>query len=192
MQKKRLVNLSSQNVKKREKNLSEGKSKFLKKYFSALVKPIEDECKVNMELEERSNTCIIRWKGFPKEFAKCKDLVEKLNEDIVEKNGNFALPGVYQLFRGKDNQKQLRLIEEAKMVDINPRRVRTSIRASKRAKRRSPSFSNAFTPANQKHSLGEGSSLIETVVTDPRTCSDNVIIFLKNGKIENEEVGSNF
>ena len=100
-------------------NLSDDKSKFMQKHLVSLVKPLEDEYKVSMEIKHGWKTCTIRLKGLAESINECTRSLEELRRRILEKDMTFELPGVEQLFRGNHGERQLNLIQEAKMVYIS-------------------------------------------------------------------------
>ena len=100
-------------------NLSDDKSKFMQKHLVSLVKPLEDEYKVSMEIEHGWRTCTIRLKGLAESINECTRSLEELRRRILEKDMTFELPGVEQLFTGKYAEGQLQLIQEAKPVYIS-------------------------------------------------------------------------
>lgn len=141
-------------------DISDNKSQFLRRYLSDLVKPIEDDCKVRMEIEHRPQRCIIRWKGIPETADKCKSSLERLYNEILETNRTVKLPYVQQLITGEDGEKQLKLIQEAKKVYII---------------------------GTQKKECQAGPGLIKVGV-GPKERLQYVTISFKHGKIENEAV----
>ena len=156
-------------------DVSDNKSQFLQRYLSDLVKPLEDDCEVRIEIEHRPRKCIIRLKGIPESVDKCKSFLEELNKGILEIHRCVELPGVQKLISGKDGQKQLKLIQEAKKVYI----VGSDDHSQK--------HTNILHRGTQKKEYQAGPSTIKVGV-GPKENSQHVIISFKHGNIENERV----
>lgn len=159
--------------------ISDNKSQFLQTYLSELVKRIENDCKLQMEIRYLPQTCIIRWKGIPETVDKCRAFLEELNKEILEIDELVELPGVQQLLTGKDGLKQLKLIQQAKKVYIHEIEDYSQ-------KHMNISHSDAQQNTTKKERPA-GTSPIK-VILGPKESMQQVIISSKNGSIENDAV----
>ena len=152
--------------------LSEDKLNFLRQYFCKLVEPIEKKLKLNITFQFGWGKCIIYWKGLPNTINKCEASLRDLCDDILEEDKTIELPGVEQLFKEKANgEKWLQLVQKANLVYIA--RHESSFKRNRLVS----------DPATQKEQKVQ-----KKTVVDKKNTLENIEIYLKRGRIENERV----